>query len=98
MQVFNQFVSDMLSIPLNEKSGVIKGHAENGIEQSSTAPITQSVTLVDGAIDLSDRFIEFVWRYPVFSSNEKPVLWKGYFTGFIATNADQVVESLYLYC
>ncbi|MES2142442.1 MAG: DUF1338 domain-containing protein [Pseudomonadota bacterium] len=98
LQVFNQFVSDTLSIPLNEKGGVIKGHAENGIEQSSTAPITQSVTLVDGTIDVSDRFIEFVWRYPVLSSNEKPVLWNDYFTGFIANNADHVVESLYLYC
>lgn len=97
LQAFNQFVSEILSISLNEKGGgVIKGHAEQGIEQSSTAPITRTISLADGTIDLSDRFIEFVWRYPILPLNKKPALWKDYFTGFIANNADNVVESLYL--
>lgn len=97
LQEFNQFVSKTLTIGLNEKGGIIKGYVESGIEQSATAPITRSVMLADGAVDLSDRFIEFVWRYSVLPPNEKPSLWKDYFTGFIANNADNVVESLYLH-
>jgi hypothetical protein len=96
LPAFNQFVSESLGIPLNKKGGIIKGHAEQGIVQSSTASINKSVTLADGVIDLSDRFIEFVWRYPILPSSEKPRLWKDYFSGFIANNADRVVESLYL--
>ncbi len=91
LEVFNQFVSKTLDIPLNRKGGLIKG-----IEQSSTAAITKSISLSDGIVDLSDRFIEFVWRYPALTTNKKPVLWKDYFNGFVANNADHVVESLYL--
>lgn len=98
LQAFNQFVDETLKIPLNKKGGVIKGHIENGIEQSSTAAMTQSIVLADGSVELSDRFIEFVWRYPVLSVNEKPRLWKDYFSGFLANNANRVVESLYLDC
>ena len=95
LSVFNCFVNDTLDIPLNEKVGVIKGHLGQGIEQSSTAAMTRVVQLADGSIDLSDRFVEFVWRHPVLSESKKPQLWRDYFTGFIANNADNVVESLY---
>ncbi|MDQ8039259.1 MAG: DUF1338 domain-containing protein [Rickettsiella sp.] len=96
LQAFNQFVSEILLIALNEKGGVIKGQLEKGIEQSSTSPITKKVVLIDGTIDLPDRFIEFVWRYSVLPTGERPNLWKDYFTGFVANHADRVVESLYL--
>lgn len=96
LKAFNQFVSETLHIPLNENGGLIKGQAEKGIEQSATAATKKSILLADGAVDLSDRFIEFVWRHPVEPVNKKPRLWKDYFTGFIANNADSVVESLYL--
>lgn len=95
LKIFNQFVSETLHISLNENGGLIKGQAEKGIEQSSTAAVIKSIPLADGAVDLSDRFIEFVWRHPVGSVSEKPRLWKDYFTGFVANNADNVVESLY---
>jgi hypothetical protein len=95
LNVFNQFVSETLGIPLNKKGGRIKGHREAGIEQSATAAITKSIRLADGVVDLPDRFIEFVWRHPVVSVNEEPRLWKDYFSGFVARNADNVVESLY---
>ena len=96
LKAFNQFVSQTLSIPLNQKGGIIKGQLEKGIEQSSTAATTKSILLADGVVDVSDRFIEFVWRYPAGPVSKDPRLWKDYFTGFVATNADNVVESLYL--
>ncbi len=96
LPAFNQFVSESLGISLNKKGGIIKGHAEKGIVQSSTAAINRVITLADGTIDLSDRFIEFVWRYPTSPSSKKPRLWKDYFSGFVANHADRVVESLYL--
>lgn len=96
LNAFNHFVSETLNIPLNKKSGVIKGQIEQGIEQSSTAALTKPISLADGVIDLSDRFIEFVWRHPVVSVNRKPRFWEDYFTGFVANNANSVVESLYL--
>jgi hypothetical protein len=36
----------------------------------------------------------FVWRHPKKAG--KVALWHDYFTGFVADNADRVVESLYL--
>ena len=95
LPAFNQFVTETLHISLNEKGGIIKGHAQQGITQSSSAATIKPTRLADGWIDLSDRFIEFVWRYPVLP-NERTRLWKDYFSGFVANNADRVVESLYL--
>ncbi|BBB14913.1 uncharacterized protein RVIR1_03990 [Candidatus Rickettsiella viridis] len=96
LSLFNQFVSQTLGIGLNANGGLIKGQIEKGIEQSSSAAIVKSIQLADGAVDLSDRFIEFVWRYPIIPMNEKPCFAKDYFSGFIANQADSVVESLYL--
>jgi hypothetical protein len=90
----NEFLNSTLKISLNNKGGLIKGDIKKGIEQSSTQPTTKSIKLADGVIDLSDRFIEFVWRHPKKpGENER---WHDYFTGFIADNANRVVESLYL--
>lgn len=96
LKQFNQFVSKTLGISLHKKGGIIKGQPALGIEQSSTIATTKSILLADGSVDLSDRFIEFVWRHPVDATQAKPRLWKDYFSGFIAGNADNVVESLYL--
>jgi hypothetical protein len=95
LATFNKFVHGNLRIPLNNKGGIIKACIERGIEQSATAPLTKSIALADGIIDLPNRFIEFVWRHSLLADNEKPVLWKDYFNGFVAHNADTVVESLY---
>lgn len=94
LKLFNQFLSSTLKLSLNNKGGLIKGNIKKGIEQSSTQPIVKSIKLADGDIDLSDRFIEFVWRYPKKIGENR--LWHDYFTGFVADNANRVVESLYL--
>lgn len=94
LKLFNQFLSSTLKLSLNNKGGLIKGNIKKGIEQSSTQPIKKSIKLADGDIDLSDRFIEFVWRYPKKIGENR--LWHDYFTGFVADNANRVVESLYL--
>lgn len=94
LKLFNQFLSSTLKFSLNSKGGVIKGNIEKGIEQSSTQPTTKLIELADGVIELSDRFIEFVWRYPKKIGENK--YWHDYFTGFVADNANRVVESLYL--
>lgn len=94
LKKFNQFISSSLNISLNQKGGLIKGNGNVGIEQSSTQPTIKSIRLADGVVALPDRFIEFVWRYPKKTGKNK--LWHDYFTGFVADNADRVVESLYL--
>lgn len=94
LKQFNKFLSSTLNISLNKKGGVIKGNINKGIEQSSTQPAIKSVKLADDVIALSDRFIEFVWRYPNKAGETRR--WHDYFTGFVADNADRVVESLYL--
>lgn len=94
LKLFNQFLSSALNFSLNHKGGLIKGNIKKGIEQSSTQPATRSIKLADGVIELSDRFIEFVWRFPKKIGENR--LWHDYFTGFVADNANRVVESLYL--
>jgi hypothetical protein len=96
LQAFNQFISETLDIPLHKKGGSIKGNVKQGIEQSSTAAASKTISVADGTITVSEQFIEFVWRHSLLASTEVPHLWKDYFTGFIADNADRVVESLYL--
>lgn len=93
LKIFNQFLNSSLNISLNQKGGLIKGNINKGIEQSSTQPAIKSIKLADGVIALSDRFIEFVWRYPKKVGENRR--WHDYFTGFVADNADRVVESLY---
>jgi len=93
LNTFNNVVEQELNIPLNKKGGAIKGCKEKGMEQSSTVEPTIAVTLVDGEILLPDRFVEFVWRYP---TKDKAVCWGDYFTGFIAEQANHVIESLYI--
>lgn len=94
LKQFNQFLNSTLNISLNKKGGLIKGNSNKGIEQSATQPATKSIKLADGIIDLSGRFIEFVWRYPKKTGENR--FWHDYFTGFVADNANRVVESLYL--
>lgn len=94
LTLFNQLLSATLNIPLNQKGGLIKGNANIGIEQSATKPVIKSIQLADGMINLPDRFIEFVWRHPKKAGETRR--WHDYFTGFVADNADRVVESLYL--
>lgn len=90
---FNHFVSQHLGFELNQIGDVIKGSSEMGLEQSSTLGERTQITLVDGNIELPGCFMEFVWRHP--KTDKAATEWQDYFTGFIAGNANRVVESLY---
>lgn len=91
---FNEFVINTLKIPLNSSGGIIKGCVKTGIEQSSTLGSPSQVQLANGAITIPNRFIEFVWRYPI-NNKDKPIYWNDYYTGFMPQNANHVIESLY---
>jgi len=81
------------SIELNDCGGLIKGGESVGIAQSSTLGTQRSIKLQGGSIIARDSFMEFVWRYP---NTHSPKLWKDYYTGFLSSNANKVVESLFL--
>lgn len=91
---FNQWVSDQLSLSFNTKEGALKGGVACGIEQSSTQGESISVQLADGTVELSERFMEFVWRFPQKTLSDSPK-WGDYFTGFIAEHANRIIESVY---
>lgn len=92
LSAFHDFVENQAGLPLNQDGGVIKGGRAQGIEQGSTAGTPEKVQLADGCAELPTGFVEFVWR---FSDKQTPVLWDDYFTGFIATHANRVIQSLY---
>lgn len=90
---FNRFIEQDMGLPLNPDGGFIKGKKESGIAQSSTKGTLRKVQLADGEVELPTDFTEFVWRFPISSAT--PVMWRDYFTGFVAQHADYVIESLY---
>jgi hypothetical protein len=96
LEKFNHFVEHDLSLQLNTEGGVIKGSAELGLQQSSTVGVTQTVKVADGEISLPTGFAEFIFRFPNKACVTTPRLWQEYFTGFIAQNANHVIESLYM--
>lgn len=93
-EAFHDFIANEVQIPLYEK-GVIKGGKEKGISQSSTQGKPEAMQLLDGQIHVPTSFVEFVWRYPKTNECNYPPLWNDFFTGFIATHANRVIESLY---
>lgn len=78
--------------PLNFKDGAIKGSLEMGIEQSSSVGSLQRIMLRDGEVELNRAFMEFVWRQQI-AQGEAP-RWGDYYTGFLATNATNIIESV----
>jgi hypothetical protein len=56
--------------------------------------IIQEVNLADGVVHLPTDFVEFVWRFPLSVDNNGTQKWQDFFTGFIAQNANHVIESL----
>jgi hypothetical protein len=76
----------------NKEDGEIKGGKYCGIAQSSTVGQKVYVEVEDGTVEVRDSFLEFVWR---FSDKENPKYFNDYYTGFIAKNANKVVESVY---
>lgn len=92
---FHHFIEEEADLTLNKEGGAIKGGEQAGIAQGSTVGDLTAITLADGKISIPDNFVEFVWRFPAHEAITKPILWKDYFTGFIAQHADRVIESLY---
>jgi Domain of unknown function (DUF1338) len=90
---FNDFATEHLQLNLNKIDNIIKGAPHMGIEQSSTLGAMRPINLNDGQIELPGYFVEFVWRHA--KASHPPIQWQDYFTGFIAGNANRVVESLY---
>lgn len=93
LEEFNTFVTDQLDLRLNSSGGIIKGSESMGIKQSSTLGLNIKVPVADGHIEVPESFIEFVWRYQ--NEANQGSKWHHYFTGFIANNANHVIESLY---
>lgn len=93
LETFMAFIAEDLRLPLNRHGGLIKGSVAMGIEQGATLGMPVEVKLADGNLQIPAPFIEFVWRYPRISTS-KPVAWKEYYTGFMAQNANKVIESL----
>lgn len=94
LQDFHHKLPDTLKYTLNDQGTLFKGRPEDGIMQSSSLGEFKKMPLADTYIKVRDSFIEFVWRYPKKQCS-KPRLWRDYYTGFIANNANKVVESLY---
>jgi hypothetical protein len=92
---FHSFIENEAGLILNHEGGAIKGGPHVGIAQGSTVGTMKTVQLLDGTIDIPTGFIEFVWRYPTVASQHPPMLWRDYFRGFIAEQANHVIESLY---
>jgi hypothetical protein len=94
MQAYMDFIALEQNMPLNTKEGVLKGSAERGIEQGATLGEPIEVAVADGSVRLPGPFVEFVWRYAK-TPGKVPLYWQDYYTGFIAQQADTVIESLY---
>lgn len=94
MQACMDFIAIEQEMPLNTKEGVLKGSPERGMEQGATLGEPIQVAIADGSVRLPGPFVEFVWRYAKIPG-ATPVYWQDYYTGFIAQQADTVIESLY---
>lgn len=89
---FLTLIREELHLELNSEGGIIKGTKAQGLEQASTTGVRQTIALQDGAVSLPNGFIEFIWR---FAQRQPAICCDDYFTGFIAANANRVIESLY---
>lgn len=92
LQAFHEFICNETGLALNQDGGEIKGSRAVGIEQGSTAGTPETIALQDGTVQLPNGFVEFVWRY---HQKDDPYFWEDYFTGFVATHANRVIQSLY---
>lgn len=91
---FHHFIEEHTQLSLNYEGGAIKGGKSIGIEQGSTNGIIQTIALADGYIQIPTGFVEFIWRFSHTKPQTEASLWEDYFTGFIATHANKVIESL----
>lgn len=92
LEDYNSYLKTIEGITLNNLEKEIKGGKSDGISQSSTLGNKITVHIDGEDIHTTDSFMEFVWRHP---ETDNPKLWNDYFTGFVAKNANKVIESLY---
>lgn len=96
LESFSSFMQEKLSVKFNTRQGLIKGNADKFIAQSATEGEIMPVFLHNSQIFLARAFIEFVWRAPNNGNSKiQPIQWRDYFTGFIAEQADSVIESVF---
>lgn len=93
LQEFNTTIQAKHGIKLNPAGGIIKGNQACGIEQSATLGATILVDFDGKLVEVNDCFLEFVWRHP---NTLKPTKMGDYYLDFLPTNADKVIESLYI--
>ncbi len=95
LAAINEYVESMLGLEISVRGGKsIRGLKEQGIQQSATTSPEVVIELEGGRVQLPAPFMELVWRYSL-TPGTIPELWSQYFTGFVAENADTIVESLY---
>lgn len=92
---FTRKLRDELGLPINIESGMIKGSQSTGIEQSSTMGDVIYEQIGGQTIQTHDSFMEFVWRHPL---SAKPKFMRDYHNGFVAENANNIIESLTADC
>lgn len=82
---FNEFLLQQ-NFALNESAGLIKGSAEQFLEQSSTMAAPVHIEFDHSTHIIPGCFYEFAKRYPLASTGKL-------FQGFIAASADKIFES-----
>lgn len=100
-ETFQCFIEEEVGLPLNKEGGKVKGNEHVGIKQGATCDQLTQIKLCDGEIKIPTGFVEFVWRYPLHNqqfpiNTIKDRLWGEFYTGFIAQQANRIIESLYL--
>lgn len=94
LTAFHSYLALNVNCTLNLQGNLIKGNQDTGIMQSATMGDLIKVSLAEGDVVIRDRFLEFIWRYRKEALREG-AKWDDFHTGFIANNANQVIESLY---
>jgi len=90
---FNNFLSDKLSVVMNQAGGsIIKGSKFVQLEQSATLACHVPVLFQEGIRRLPYAFVEFAFRHP-HTDSAADGLWSSYYQGFVTDNADKIFES-----
>jgi hypothetical protein len=92
---FTRKLRDELGLSINIESGMVKGSESTGIEQSSTMGDVIYEQIDGTTITTHDSFMEFVWRHPL---RARPKFMRDYHNGFVAENANNIIESLTADC
>jgi hypothetical protein len=94
IEAFVEAAQKVKGITFNTEGGLIKGSAASGLMQCGTKGAELQLHLADGAVEINNSFMEFVWRFPQAAAEQAPSFWHEYFTGFIPTNANEVIKAI----